>query len=91
MIKTLSCVLFLIGAPVCLAQTRLSLQQAVEQATRHRAEIAAAANGAQASEDLRRQSHALPNPRLVLQSEDIRASNFDFGQDSETFGYSFPR
>lgn len=87
MMKILSCIAFLIGAPVCFAQTPLSLQQAVEQATRHRAEIAAAANGAQASEDLKRQSHALPNPRLILQSEDIRASNFDFGQDSETFGY----
>jgi outer membrane protein, heavy metal efflux system len=41
----------------------------------------------EASEDLRRQSEALPNPRLILQSEDIRASHFDFGRDSETFGY----
>jgi len=87
MMKSLTCIVFFIVASACQAQTPLSLQQAVEQATRHRAEIAAATSRTQAGEDLRRQSLAPPNPRLFLQSEDLRASNFDFGRDSETFGY----
>ena len=86
--KSLTTFVFLACASACLAQTPLSLQQAVEQATRHRAEIASAARRVEAGEDLRRQSQAFPNPRLFLQTEDIRtSSNFDFAQDSETFGY----
>lgn len=87
MMRVFSCLALLASASSCLAQTPLSLQQAVEQATRHRAEISAAAGRVTASEDVRRQSQAFLNPRLILQSEDIRSSNFDFGQDSETFGY----
>src|ERR1700722_12809375 len=88
MMKRWICIVFSVGASACLAQTPLSLQQAVEQGTRHRAEIASATRRVQAVEDLRRQSQALLNPRLFLQSEDIRtSSNFDFAQESETFGY----
>ena len=86
--KSLTIILFLAFGCTCLAQTPLSLQQAVEQATRHRAEIASAARRVEAGEELRRQSQAFPNPRLFLQTEDIRTpSNFDFARDSETYGY----
>ena len=86
--KSLTTLAFLVCGSACLGQTPLSLQQAVEQANRHRAEIASAARRVGASEDLRRQSQAFLNPRLFLQTEDVRtSSNFDFAQDSETFGY----
>jgi outer membrane protein, heavy metal efflux system len=81
----------LLTASACMAQTStpLSLAQAVDQAIRQRPEIRAAASRARAGEALRQQSKALVNPRLVLQSEDLRASNFAFGKDDETYGYIF--
>ena len=86
--KSLTTILFLALGCTRLAQTPLSLQQAVEQAMRHRAEIASAARRVAAGEDLHRQSKTFPNPRLFLQTEDIRtSSNFDFARDSETYGY----
>src|ERR1700682_2203563 len=87
MIKRLSCIAFLAAAPGCMAQTPLSLQQAVEQANRHRAELSAAASRAQAGEDLRQQAQARLNPRLFLQSEDLRGSNFEFSRDAESYAY----
>ena len=87
MMKILSCFVFLACASACLAQTTLSLQQAVEQATQNRAEIASAARRLEAEEDLRQQSRAFLNPRLFLQSEDFRISDFNFAQESETYGF----
>jgi hypothetical protein len=68
-----------------LAQTPLSLADAVSFALSHRAEIRAAGDRAEAASDMRRQAGLLPNPRIFLQSEDLRASHFNFWQDSETF------
>ena len=87
MIKRLSYMTLFAAASSCMAQTPLSLQQAVEQANRHRAELSAPASRVQAGEDLRRQSQARLNPRLFLQSEDLRVSNFDFSRDAETYAY----
>jgi cobalt-zinc-cadmium efflux system outer membrane protein len=87
MIKRLSYMTLFAAASSCMAQTPLSLQQAVGQANRHRAELSAAASRVQAGEDLRRQAQARLNPRLFLQSEDLRVSNFDFSRDAETYAY----
>src|ERR1700739_4225395 len=70
-----------------LAQTPLSLNDAVSFALSHRAEIRAAADRTSASEHLREQAGLIPNPRLFLQTEDLRASHFNFWQDSETYAY----
>jgi outer membrane protein, heavy metal efflux system len=70
-----------------LAQTPLSLADAVSFALSHRAEIRAAADRTTAAEDQRKQAGLIPNPRIFLQSEDLRGSHFNFWQDSETFAY----
>jgi outer membrane protein, heavy metal efflux system len=70
-----------------LAQTPLSLAEAVGFALSHRPEIRAAADRAAAAEDQRKQAGLIPNPRIFLQSEDLRGSHFSFWQDSETFAY----
>jgi cobalt-zinc-cadmium efflux system outer membrane protein len=71
-----------------LAQTPLSLGDAVSFALSHRAEIRAAADRTAAAEDQRKQAGLIPNPRIFLQSEDLRGSHFNFWQDSETFAYA---
>jgi outer membrane protein, heavy metal efflux system len=70
-----------------LAQTPLSLADAVSFALSHRAEIRAATDRTAAAEDQRKQATLIPNPRIFLQSEDLRGSHFNFWQDSETFAY----
>ena len=69
------------------AQTPLSLAEAVSFALSHRPEIRAAADRTAAAKDLRKQAGLIPNPRIFLQSEDLRSSHFNFWQDSETFAY----
>ena len=83
---TLLCTLVLCSAKG-LAQTSLSLVDAVSFALSHRAEIRAAADRTAAAEDQRKQAGLIPNPRIFLQSEDLRGSHFNFWQDSETFAY----
>jgi len=86
MIRKLACILIaLVG--ICTAQTSLSLEDAVRKAQFQRPELRAAALRADAAGQLRRQSTLIPNPRLSLQSENIRSSNFDFGRDADTFAY----
>lgn len=70
-----------------LAQTHLSLADAVSFALSHRAEIRAAADRTTAAEDQQKQARLISNPRIFLQSEDLRASHVNFWQDSETFAY----
>src|ERR1700688_4441053 len=70
-----------------LAQTPLSLADAISFALSNRAEIRAAADRTTAAEDQRKQAGLIPNPRIFLQSEDLRGSHFRFWQDSETFAY----
>jgi outer membrane protein, heavy metal efflux system len=70
------------------AQAPLSLADAVTFALSHRPEIRAALDRTAAAEHLQKQAGLIPNPRIFLQSEDLRASHFDFWQDSETFAYA---
>lgn len=82
-------VLVLTAGAMCVqAQTPLSTKDAVAYALAHRPEVQAAADRATAAQQLRAQAGLLPNPRIYLQSEDLRASNFDFGQESETYAYA---
>jgi outer membrane protein, heavy metal efflux system len=71
-----------------LAQTSLSLADAVSFALSHRSEIRAAIDRTSAAENMRKQAGLIPNPRIFLQSEDLRSSHFNFWQDSETFAYA---
>lgn len=86
MIRRLTCILLALSG-FCAAQTPLSLEDAVRKAQSQRPELRAAALRAEAAGQLRRQSTAMPNPRLFLQAENIRSSNFDFGRDADTFAY----
>jgi cobalt-zinc-cadmium efflux system outer membrane protein len=85
--STLLCTLALCSAQG-LAQTPLSLADAVSFALSHRPEIRAAIDRTSAAESMRKQARIIPNPRIFLQSEDLRGSHFNFWQDSETFAYA---
>jgi outer membrane protein TolC len=71
------------------AQQRLTLHQAVASAL----EASPAAHASADQVDMQRgvveQANLIPNPRLFLQTEDLRpwASNYSFGTNSETYGY----
>jgi outer membrane protein TolC len=78
----------LMFAGSCLAQQPLSLADAIQQGLNRRPELKAAAARARGSESLTRQAGLLPNPRLIFQSENLRTTNFDYGQDADTFLYA---
>ena len=83
---TLAAVLLFAGFSV--AQTPLGLDDAVRLALSQRPELQASAARVESAEQLRRQSALFPNPRLILQSENIRSSGFNYGQDADTFAYA---
>jgi cobalt-zinc-cadmium efflux system outer membrane protein len=70
------------------AQTNLTLKDAISLALTRRPELRASADKLESSSGLRRQAALRPNPRLIFQTEDIRTSNFNFGQDSQTYAYA---
>jgi cobalt-zinc-cadmium efflux system outer membrane protein len=70
------------------AQTSLTLKDAVSLALSRRPELRASADKLESSSGLRRQAALRPNPRMIFQTEDIRTSNFNFGQDSQTYAYA---
>ncbi len=84
--QTLLCILVLCSIKG-LAQTPLSLAEAVSIALSHRPEIRAAADRTTAAAFQRKQAGLIPNPRIFLQSEDLRGSHFSFWKNSETFAY----
>lgn len=72
------------------AQTTLSLREAVSQALSTHPLLAVETARIRASEGLRRQAGFRPNPRLILQTENLRAHgtpDFRFAQDADTFAY----
>lgn len=94
---TLSCLLraarhSIVAAVLCapglvMAQPeKLTLEQAIQTALTHRAELNAADSTARATQALRRQAGALPNPRLFFQSENLRP-NMDFASTVDTYAY----
>jgi outer membrane protein TolC len=76
---------FLFGADGCLAQTALSLSEAVSFALSHRPEVRADNALVQNSEDLRAQAGLIPNPRFVFRKEDLRPQTSAFGENSQTY------
>lgn len=76
------------GPAACAAQSTLSLHEAIQQA-----ETGPLAHEGQdqvdAAQGLIRQAGLRPNPRLYIQSEDLRpwADNFDFANNTEDYGY----
>src|SRR5581483_9276597 len=83
---TLAAVLLFAGFSV--AQTPLGFDDVVRLALSQRPELQASAARVESAEQLRRQSALFPNPRLVLQSENIRSSGLNYGQDADTFAYA---
>jgi outer membrane protein TolC len=80
-------VLIFIAFP-CLAQSNLSLREAVEAAIKSHPQLAVSANRVDVSEGLRRQASLTFNPRLILQSENTRPySPFRFLRDTDNFAY----
>jgi cobalt-zinc-cadmium efflux system outer membrane protein len=87
-IRTAFTVMVFAGLPAIQAQTPLSIEDAVSQALLNRPELRAASERLIASKHLQTQAKLLPNPRFYFQTEDLRASNFDFAKDSETYAYA---
>jgi hypothetical protein len=85
MITKLSCVVFAL-AGLSAAQTPLSLEQAI-RTVQQRPELRSANQRVDAAEQVRRQSGLIPNPRLFLQSENIRSSDFDYARDADTYAF----
>ena len=69
------------------AQTRLTLDEAVRIALERRPELKAAEARVSAAQGLKSQAGLLPNPRFIFQAENLRASNFDYGNDADSFAY----
>ncbi len=75
---------------VCQAQTSLSLRDAVSQALRTHPLLAAGSERIAAAEGLRVQSSYRPNPRIILQTENLRAHGepgFKFSDQADTYAY----
>jgi len=69
------------------AQTQLTLDEAVRIALERRPELKAAEARVSAAQGLKSQAALLPNPRFIFQAENLRASNFDYGDDADSFAY----
>jgi outer membrane protein TolC len=83
--RRLSFVVVLFVSSYVAGQESLSLQQAVDFAFEHSPAIRAAKHRVGAAAGFRHQAGAWTNPRLLVQSENIRGSNFDFANDSDTY------
>jgi outer membrane protein, heavy metal efflux system len=69
------------------AQTSLSLKDAIALAVSRRPELRSSQARVESSAGLLQQAGLRPNPRLILQTEDLHQSRFVFGQNSETYAY----
>lgn len=85
---TLVVIAFLAGAHASFAQTKLSIKDAVSLALSRRPELRAGLDRVESSDGLRQQAAIRPNPRLILQTEDLRPSNLNLGQDSQSYLYA---
>jgi cobalt-zinc-cadmium efflux system outer membrane protein len=82
------CLMFLLLAPIAFGQQTLSLHDAIEAGlTSPTARISAEQIGV--AQGQVQQAGLRPNPRLYLQSEDIRPwdNNFSFTDNTEDYGY----
>jgi outer membrane protein, heavy metal efflux system len=83
---TLAIVLLWCGC--CVAQTSLGIDEAVRIALSQRPELQAGTARVESAEQIQRQSALFSNPRFIFQSENIRFSGFNYGQDADTFAYA---
>jgi cobalt-zinc-cadmium efflux system outer membrane protein len=74
---------FLIGSGVCRAQTRLSIQEAVDRALQTRGSLKAEAERVTAAEGLKKQAGIRPNPEFQFQNENLRPGQ-TYGRDVDT-------
>jgi outer membrane protein TolC len=87
-VLTLTAVVLLAGAHASVAQTKLSIKDAVSLALSRRAELRASLERVESSGGLRQQAAVRPNPRVILQTEDLRPSHFNLSQDSQSYLYA---
>lgn len=85
---TLAVIVLLAVAHASFAQTKLSIKDAVTLALSRRPELRASLDRVESSGGLRQQAAMRPNPRLILQTEDLRPANFNLGQDSQSYLYA---
>src|ERR1700733_10735067 len=71
------------SAGACWGQTRLSLQEAVNQALQSRASLKAEAERVGMAEGLRKQAGLFPNPEFQFQNENLRPGQ-SYGRDVDT-------
>lgn len=64
----------------------LSVREAIQTALAHRQELKAAAARADAALGMRKQAGAIPNPRAIYQSENLRP-NMDFAANVDTYAF----
>jgi outer membrane protein TolC len=84
------CCLLAVVSTAAAAPLDLSVREAVEQAIASHPLLAAASSRIEGSKGLERQAGLRPNPRLVLQTENLRAHgtpSFDYSRDADTFLY----
>lgn len=84
--RTLTILTFALALPA-VAQTTLTLDEAVRIALDRRPELKAAEARVSAAQGLKKQAGLLPNPRFIFQAENLRTSNFDYGTDADSFAY----
>jgi cobalt-zinc-cadmium efflux system outer membrane protein len=85
-----ACALLAAGALTLSAQTTLSVREAVTEALAAHPMLAAGTARISASQGLLEQAGLRPNPRLFLQTENLRAHGtpgFRFAADADTFAY----
>ncbi len=87
---TRACAFFLAGCCCGFGQLTLTMREAIERALTTHGLLAAGQNRIAAAEGLRRQAGLMPNPRLVLQLENVRPYGnpaFQFNRDTDQFAY----
>ena len=84
--RTLTILILALALPA-VAQTTLTLDEAVRIALDRRPELKAAEARVSAAQGLKKQAGLLPNPRFIFQAENLRTSNFDYGTDADSFAY----
>jgi outer membrane protein, heavy metal efflux system len=86
MIRKLSILALALAIPAA-AQTTLTLDDAVRIALDRRPELKASEARVSAAQGLKHQAGLFPNPRLIFQVENLRGSDFDYGNDADSFAY----
>jgi outer membrane protein, heavy metal efflux system len=76
----------LLGPIRCVAQSKLSLKEAVNKALESRASLKAKAEGVSIARGLKRQAGLVPNPEFQFSNENLRPGQ-TYGQDVDIFAF----